>query len=94
MNKINFVLRFDWFDKIEQGIKTNEYRTVTTWEPKIKDKVKEFHEGKALFLELQRGYTKTKIKAKVLSINIINGLDSDLKINESVYDFHFSIQKK
>jgi len=88
-NIIYFVLDFKWFDLIKSGKKTHEYRSVKTWEEKIKNKIYEFeYDKKPLILKLQRGYTKTFMLVEVIHISCNHGTMTDLKIDELVYDFH------
>lgn len=92
-NLIHFQLTFKWYDKIAAGLKNNEYRLVRKWAKKIQQKVYEFdNDKKPLILSLRRGYTKTFVYYKVKRISIINGLSTDLKVDELVYDFELGEQ--
>ncbi len=104
---LTFNLKKEWFEKIKRGEKTHEYREVKPyWTNRIKKEfdflncdieyLKEYPMypwGNIMFL---CGYPskndKTKqIKAVIKSTKIINGLNTDLKIDKPVYDIEFEL---
>lgn len=92
MNKnaiiIDFVLTYHWFDLIKAGKKRNEYRRMHVWQNRIGRKLaKHYAENLPLILRLRRGYTKNFMLFNVTRYGLVNGLKTDLKIDETVYDF-------
>lgn len=98
-----------WFDKIKSGEKTHEYREVKPyWTNRIKkeydflncdiDYLKElplYPQGCITFV---CGYPnkndKTKrLSARIKSISIINGKNTDLKTDKEVFDIEFKLIK-
>lgn len=78
-DKLVLFLKSEWYDKIEDGRKTHEYRRQSAhWRKRLNRfyKTVEFH----------RGYTKTKMLFEVADMRLIDGKDTDLHINELVYD--------
>lgn len=88
---INLHLTFNFYDKIESKEKRNEYREVSKWSKIVEPaRIKIASPGYAVALRLHRAYTKINATYRVQSINIINGLNTDLKIDADVYDFKLS----
>jgi len=88
---ITFNLSKNWYNQIKEGNKTHEYR-----------EAKEFWAKRFTRLRVNSivrfalGYPKDKdsdkiLYAKVLSICVINGLKSDLKIDKNVFDIRFKL---
>ncbi len=101
---LTFNLKKEWFEKIKSGKKTHEYREYKYyWFVRIKNYFKFLDEEifdmrrGDIFLERQEliifrcGYKGEKLKAKVKSITIKDGLDTDLKINKYVFDIEFEL---
>lgn len=96
-----FNLKKEWFEKIKSGEKTHEYREVKPyWDNRLKlvmEVLYDFGE-KCYPCEMRLGYPKNTdygkiIEVKIVSIKIINGKNTDLKINKPVYDIEFEIIK-
>ena len=91
MNILKLVLTDHWFEKIESGEKTHEYRQCTKhWASRI-DKIfckLPCMTGEDWFVEFQKAYRKDaqKMMFRISSIRIRNGKDTDLKIDDKVYD--------
>lgn len=107
---LTFNLKKEWFEKIKSGEKTHEYREVKPyWAERIKkeynflncdiDYLKENSMYPLGYIIFVCGYAKNeeqekRLKAKIKSITIINGLKSDLKINLPVFDIEFELIKE
>lgn len=103
---LTFNLKKEWFEKIKAGEKTHEYREFNLyWLARLQkhfelwdDEIDEMERGKVYILDypiiLKCGYTGEKLKAIARYITIKNGLDTDLKINEDVFDVEFELIKK
>ena len=102
-----FNLKKEWFEKIKSGEKTHEYREYKYyWFVRIKNYFKFIDEEifdmrrGDIYLERQEtiifrcGYKGEELKAKVKSITIKDGLDTDLKINKDVFDIEFELIKE
>ncbi len=97
-------LKKEWFDKIKSGEKTHEYREVKDyWTKRIflysklvcRQTSLPLH-NKIIFV---CGYapkedTSKRLKAKIKSITIKNGKNTDLKIDKDVYDIEFELIKE
>lgn len=98
---LTFNLKKEWFNKIKSGEKTHEYREVKPyWDNRLKLVMKVLSDfGEKVYpCEIRLGYPKGTdynkiIDANILSIKIINGKNTDLKINKPVYDIEFEIIK-
>ena len=77
MSNLSLVLKHKWYDLIESGEKTSEYREVKPYWDKRLSK----HYDTVTF---QKGYTKTKLKFKILSISKVVK-ENDLNLEE-VYE--------
>lgn len=94
-----FNLKKEWFDKIKSGEKTHEYREVKPyWTKRIKIKRKNIvlMFGGFPLCEFVCGYANKddkdkRLKAKIKSITIKNGKNTDLKIDKPVYDIEFEL---
>lgn len=96
-----FPLKKEWYDKIKSGEKTIEYREVkpywtkrlqkelgnTPFEPVhyISDKTSDLLHLQCI---LQLGYTKQRLKAYINKIEVVNGINTDLHIDRTVYAVH------
>lgn len=93
---LHCVLKKEWFDKIKSGEKTHEYREVKpSWESRILEK-----EGRELWghkircakvnkVRFSLGMTKAPDKVmlfEILGIFVVDGLETDLKIDKKVFD--------
>lgn len=103
---LTFNLKKEWFEKIKSGEKNHEYREFKYyWFVRIKNYFKfsdedlfDMHSG-AIFNEryepiaFRCGYKGEILKAKVLSIKVIDGANTDLKTNGYVFDIEFELIK-
>ena len=110
---LTFILKKEWFEKIEKGEKTVEYREVKPyWTHRIQSAA---YLGvlysESLFLKWLEsygtqgvytpyapakfclGYTGKYLEAAIDSIAIVNGMESDLKIDKPVYAFYFHLSE-
>lgn len=98
---ITFNLKKEWFEKIKSGEKTHEYREVKDyWFRRLFRYIKILDRQTALPLHNECtflcGYPSKndkskRIQAKIKSIRIRNGLNTDLKINKAVFDIEFEL---
>lgn len=102
---LTFNLKKEWFEKIKSGEKTHEYREVKDyWTTRITnyfhidiDKLKSgitYRYTGSFDIIFQMGYRGEKLRATTKSIKIIDGLNSDLKISEPVFDIEFELIKE
>jgi len=89
-----FHLKKEWFEKIKSGEKTHEYREK---KPYWTTQLMFLHAGDLIVFRC--GYCKAfdpekELLAEVVSVNIIYGLNSDLKIAKPVYDIEFELVKE
>jgi len=94
---LHCVLKKEWFEKIKSGLKTHEYREVKEyWLSRIYVAIKRYglHCGytripicnKVLFsLGMSKAPEKTML-FEIKNIKIVNGLNTDLKIDKDVFD--------
>lgn len=88
---ITLHLKKQWFDKIKSGEKTHEYREVKPYWTKT------FYGNlTGTKIAFACGYPKVNqtekwLFAKVKSMKIINGMQSDLKICGLVFDIEFEL---
>lgn len=59
---LHLVLKYQWYDMICRGEKTEEYRAVSTWLRRIDDDVK--------FVIFHRGYSSTVMKFRIDRVSI------------------------
>lgn len=64
---MNFALTAHWFDKIERGEKTHEYRAKTAYWTR---RINKLSKGDAI--TFSRGYTKRRLQAVVVDIQYIS----------------------
>jgi Zn/Cd-binding protein ZinT len=89
-----FVLKGEWFDKIESGEKTHEYRQAKQyWAKRItKVLIWKLKHKEDLTIEFRRGYKKDapKLEAIISKVTFrLNGKETDLKYDGAVYDIEF-----
>ena len=92
---ITFNLKKEWYDKIKSGQKTIEYREVKPyWDKRLnnmmKNSVKPNGTTEVWECILRLGYTKHYMMADILSFEIVNGINTDLKIDKDVYAIQLS----
>lgn len=104
---LTFNLKKEWFEKIKSGKKTHEYRIFNEYWCKRMSKYtfneliqkgtnKRMPLGDICFC---LGYPKKddkekRLKAFMMSWHIINGKDTDLKVDDLVYDIEFELIKE
>lgn len=107
---LTFNLKKEWFEKIKSGEKTHEYREVKPyWTKRIRkeydflncdiEELKEFPKYPSGCISFVCGYANKKdkcrrVKANVVSIQIVNGINTDLNIDKLVYDIEFELIKE
>ena len=82
---MNFALTAYWFDKIECGEKTHEYRSHTTYWTKRINKL-----NKGDTITFSRGYTKNRLQAVIVDIQYI----SDERLGRKDKEAHAFLQDK
>lgn len=96
-----FNLKKEWFEKIKSGEKTHEYREVKPyWTKRIKKARAYLNTMTMLGISctidciFRLGYSvKNELYGSIKSINIVDGKNTDLKIDKSVYDIEFELIK-
>ena len=98
-----FPLKKEWYEKIRSGYKRIEYREIKPyWTKRIAnltgDKVVE-HDGRGKVKRiipdnsfpcvLRLGYTKRQMTAEITKIEVVDGKDTDLRVDKPVYAIHF-----
>lgn len=88
-----FPLKKEWFDKIKSGEKTIEYREVKGyWQSRFYNEMGFFPEQtqviKPIPCKLRLGYTNKYLKACISKVEVVNGKNTDLKIDKPVYAIH------
>ena len=99
-----FPLKKEWYEKIKSGEKTVEYREVKNyWEKRLwKSNCLPFVNGMWVYEDVnfrfpvecifQLGYKpETRFKAIIHKVEIVDGKNTDLKINKPVYAIHFKL---
>ncbi len=85
-----------WFNEIKSGRKTHEYRNSATWASRLKGE----KANKYKYIRFRQGEltksndTNRVLYGEILSVKIIDGKDTDLKINHKVYDIEFKLLKQ
>lgn len=103
---LTFNLKKQWYDKIASGEKRIEYREVKPyWMRRFvnayialthKPLPEHFKEGGFNYMSadipciLRLGYTKRYMTAKITKVEVVDGKDTDLKIDKPVYAIHFA----
>ena len=95
---LTFNLKKEWFEKIKSGEKTHEYREAKPyWTKRICNYFDIDDEnpfiGHQLPIQFVLGYTREYLLARVTNIRIINGKDTDLKLDADVYDIEFELME-
>ena len=104
-----FTLKKEWYEKIKSGEKTIEYREVKPyWSKRFCHEGAsltfgiasyDFEETKDVFpfpmaCRFQLGYKpETRLKAIITKIEIMDGKQTDLKIDKPVYAIHFKLER-
>ena len=103
-----FPLKKQWYDKIKSGEKTVEYREVKAyWRERLRNagclpngeayehgKVKNYNQKSNVQCVLQLGYNpKERIYTVVKKVEIVDGKNTDLKIDKPVYAIHFELEE-
>lgn len=85
-----------WFQKIRNGEKTHEYRVVAKWKKRLGgENWKQYNLIR--FRNGQRAYIDDEVNilyAKIKSVSVIGGRESDLKVACDVYDIEFKLIRK
>lgn len=104
-----FPLKKEWYEKIKSGEKRIEYREIKpywntrlnkpfgklffAWTGKVPSYPFEFEKG--IFpCRLRLGYTRTYMSAYIVKIQIVDGKNTDLHIDEPVYAIHLADVKE
>ena len=88
---LTFILKREWFEKIERGEKTVEYREMTGyWGKRIANFVINSNESR--LIQFRLGYTKKTLLAEVTEIEPMMGDNTDLKIQKMVFAIHFKLK--
>lgn len=89
---ITFNLKKKWYDLIRSGEKKIEYRAVTKyWGTRLLNaKLGELFSKRPVSCRLRLGYTRQCLEATITKIEIVNGKNTDLAINEPVYAIHLA----
>ncbi len=97
-----FPLKKEWYDKIRSGEKRIEYREVKPyWRRRLNTALTEKEVIKLHFFRktlkelsvpcvLRLGYTSRRMSAVITKIEVVNGKDTDLHVNNPVYAFHLA----
>ena len=90
---LTFILKKEWFEKIESGEKTVEYREATPyWNKRVASFIGKIREAEGSDLVIFRlGYTKKFLKARITKIEKKDGKDTDLKCDNLVFALHFKL---
>lgn len=88
---IIFPLMGKQYDQIVARLKTSVFRACKPyWNVRFRKIYQALQENKEPIIAFQRGYfSKTRVFAKVTSIEVVNGLDTDLRRDEDVYKLDF-----
>lgn len=92
-----FNLKKEWFEKIKKGLKTHEYRICSKYWDKRLEKLMNAKLGSKI--EFACGYPKREEKnkwllAKKIFVCIRDGLDTDLNVDDMVWDIEFELLKR
>lgn len=79
------------YDQIIARLKTSKFLAFKPyWNVRLRKVYQALQENKEPIIAFRRGYfSKTKVFAKVTSIEVVNGLDTDLRRDEDVYKLDF-----
>ena len=91
-----FSLKKEWYEKIKSGEKTIEYREVKYyWSTRLYSTISFLKQKKERHCFFQLGYNpKTRISAVISKIEIVDGKQTDLRIDKPVYAIHFKLEKE
>lgn len=87
MNILKLVLTDHWFEEIKSGRKTHEYREFKSfWIKRLQDGNGNWKDYN--FVEFQKAYRKNpeRITFEIKDIHVIEGKNTDLKIDKRVFD--------
>lgn len=85
-----FPMKKEWFEKIERGEKTVEYREMTGyWSKRFANFVINSNESR--LIQFRLGYTQKTLLAEVTEIEPMMGNDTDLKVQKMVFAIHFKL---
>ncbi|MDE7228745.1 MAG: hypothetical protein K2N31_10560 [Treponemataceae bacterium] len=95
-----FPLKKEWYEKIRSGEKTVEYREVKPyWNNRILVYTGvpmpffrniEFFRSRRPRCILRLGYTKRQMTADITKIGVVDGKDTDLRVDKPVYAIHLA----
>ena len=99
-----FPLKKEWYEKIRSGEKRIEYREVKPyWTKRLKNgtrdnfyKIRQIGDsykfGEAILPKcvLRLGYTKRQMTAYITKIEVVDGKDTDLRVDKPVYAIHLA----
>lgn len=99
---LTFNLKKEWFEKIKNGEKTHEYREVKPyWEKRFcnelcvnANELKQYKEDNDKAIVFVKGYSNKaddRLLARLYSIKVINGKNTDLAIDKDVFDIEFEL---
>lgn len=85
-----------WFLQIKSGAKTHEYRNTAVWLSKLGGNKKDnYHTIRFRQGQTVKSTDKNKVLyAEILSISVVDGKNTDLKINHEVFDIEFKLIKE
>ena len=96
-NTLKLVLTDYWFEEIKSGRKTHEYRKWTQYfVERISKRQKDGSYKHCEFVEFQKAYRKNpeRMLFKIKNVSVINGKDTDLHIDDYVYDIELGERVK
>jgi len=89
---LDLTIKSHWFNLIKNGQKTHEYRNGCTWRNKLEYNSEKYHTVRFRNGMLVKSTDKNNvILAKIKSITLKDGRNTDLKIDEPVYDIEFEL---
>lgn len=101
---LTFNLKKQWYDKIASGEKRIEYREANLYWTKRIEKVWTLEER---FFSLTQprnrlhipcvfrlGYTRKHLNAVIDEIHIVDGKETDLRVDKPVYAMHFELEEE
>ena len=101
---LHFNLKKEWFDKIDKKEKSHEYREVKKhWIQRLNRFIEKPNliteckrDGFPILAFFKNGYQKNapEFMCEVLGVKIVNGLNTDLKIDCDVYDIKLDLNTK
>lgn len=103
---ITFNLKKKWYEKIQSGEKTVEYREVKPyWTARIRHEIarsidkKDLQSNRVYYIPCQTcvlrlGYTKQYMTATITKIEIVDGKNTDLAIDKPVYAIYLDNVKE